>query len=334
LRSNYGSLLDNTENGALNTITIVEPAELPKHPIGNNSAMMIIIAVMIGFVLAATAAYALEYLDDTIRNPQDVQNALALSILGTIPYINGAKEQNVAILDGSQPLAGDAYRVLRTNLQFASVDHPLNRLLITSPTVGEGKSATTANLGVALAQTGQKVIIVDADLHRPTMHRFFKLQHTLGLTTAIVQNDPDMDTLLSGTEIPNLRVLTSGPTPPNPADLLSSQRMRELMDKMEEMADIILVDSPPAIVLSDAAILSTLTDGVLLVVKSGSTRREAALRSIDGLYQVNANVIGVVITHVPTSKRGYYAYHRKHNYYHRKDGEKRVTLRTGKENAT
>jgi len=334
LRSNYGSLLDNTESGALNTITIVEPAELPIHPVANNNAMMIIIAVMIGFVLAATAAYALEYLDDTIRNPQDAQKALALSTLGTIPYVKGAKDQNVVLLDSSQPLAADAYRVLRTNLRFASVDHPLKRLLITSPTIGEGKSATTANLGVALAQTGQKVIIVDADQHRPTMHLFFKLQNTVGLTTAIVQNNPDMEALLSGTNIPNLRVLTSGPTPPNPADLLSSQRMRELMSKLEEMADIVIIDSPPAIVLSDAAILSTLTDGVLLVVKSGSTRREAALRSVDGLHQVNANIIGVVITHVPTSKRGYYSYHRKHNYYYRQDGKKRVTLRTGKENAT
>lgn len=333
LRNNYGSLLDNTDSGALNTITIVEPAMLPRRPIANNNTMMIVIAVMIGFALAAAAAYTLEYMDDTIRNPQDVHKALTLSTLGTIPYVNGAGEQSVILLESGQPLAADAYRVLRTNLQFASVDEPLHRLLITSPTVGEGKSATTANLGVALAQTGQKVIIVDADLHRPTMHRFFKLQNTVGLTTAIVQNSPDIETLLSDTNVPDLRVLTSGPTPPNPADLLSSMRMRELMDRMEEMADIIIIDSPPAIVLSDAAILSTLSDGVLLVIKSGSTRREAARRSIDGLHQVNANIIGVVLTHVSTSKRGYYSYHQKHGYYKNKGGKKRVALRTKKENA-
>jgi non-specific protein-tyrosine kinase len=316
LRSNYAALLDNTRDEALNTITIFQPAELPRRPISNNNAMMIVVAVALGFVLATSAAFLLDYLDDSLRTPQDVRQTLGLTALGTIPFVEEDEDDDKELvsLDPDKSIVSEAYRVLRTNLQFASVDKPLRRVLITSAAVGEGKSATTANLGVVLAQAGQQVIIVDADLHRPTMHEFFGLANSVGVTTALLQSDEDLTDVLLETRIPNLKVMTSGPKPPNPADLLGSARMREMLDALVEQADVVIIDSPPAIALSDAIILSTLVDGVLVAVKAGATRRGAVQRTIEALRQVQANVIGIVLTHVPMNRSGYYAY-QQYGYY-------------------
>ena len=203
------------------------------------------------------------------------------------------------------------------------MDKPLKQLMITSPGPREGKSMTTANLGIALAQAGERVIIIDADLHRPRQHRLFKLANNVGLTTALLDPHSQPEALLQETTQPGLRVLISGPLPPNPAELLGSSRMHQLLEKLQSQADVLVLDSPPTTILSDAAILSTQIDGVLLVLKSGVTRREIARRAVDALTHVNARIVGVLLNHMPTRGGGYYYYYYyyydKNSYYYNSD---------------
>ena len=216
----------------------------------------------------------------------------------------------------SQSPVSEAYRVLRTNLQFAAVGHTLDTLMVTSPGPGEGKSMTTANLAAALAQAGRRVILVDGDLHRPRQHRVFGLRNNTGLTTALIANVAgSLDDILQDTGVTGLRVLTSGPLPPNAAELLGSTRMRELLVDLHTRADVVVIDSPPVTALSDAAVLAMQTDGVLLVLDAGKTRRELAKRATEALGRVQARVVGVVLNRMPARGAGYYYYYRYDDYY-------------------
>ncbi len=315
LQSNYAALLNSTQRGAINSLNIVEPATLPTIPVGPNKPLTIFLAAVMGLLLGVGAAYLLESLDDTLKNPEDVQTALQITTLGAVPGIeieNG--EDELVGLRPAQSSAKEAYRVLRTNLQFASVDKPLRCLMVTSPAPSEGKSMTAANLAIALAQAGQQVILVDADLHRPRQHRLFKVANNIGLTTGLLVAHPDPAELLSDTGASGLRLLTSGPLPPNSAELLGSHRMADLLAALQAHADMVVIDSPPATVLSDAAILSTQVDGVLLVLVSGQTRREMAQRAVDALKHVNARIVGVVLNRMPVRGSGYYYYYNHEGY--------------------
>jgi non-specific protein-tyrosine kinase len=324
LQANYAALLSNTAQGALNVINIIEQAALPIIPIGPNKAATILLAATIGFILAAGAAYLLEYLDDTMKNPDDVQKALGITTLGAVPVMKVEVGNELSVLTQSQSPASEAYRVLRTNLQFAEVERRLDTLLITSPTPGEGKSITAANLAAALAQGGRRVILVDADLHRPRLHRIFSLRNNTGLTTALINDTSgNLDDILQDTPVSGLHVLTSGPLPPNAAELLGSTRMRELLADLHTRSDIIVIDSPPVTALSDAAVLATQTDGVLLVLDAGHTRREVAKRAMDALGRVNARVIGALLNRMPGSGLGYYYYYYHYGYYNADDGSGR-----------
>ncbi len=319
LQANYAAMLANTQRGAVNAISVIEPAALPLIPIGPNKTATILLAAAIGFVLALAAAYLLEYLDDSLRTAEDVQATLNLTTIGVIPKV-GEKEAGIVMLGDSKSLGRESYRVLRTNLQFASVDRPLNVLLITSAAPNEGKSMTTANLGVAMAQAGRSVIIVDTDLHRPRQHHLFKLRNSVGVTTGLLDGQLDVDSIVQETSIPGLRVLTSGPLPPNPAELLGSARMRSLLSALKSEADVVLLDSPPVSALSDAAVLSTQADGVVIVLDAGRTRRPIAQRAVGALQRVNAHVVGAVLNRVPARSFGYQYY----TYYHRQSDTSNV----------
>jgi protein-tyrosine kinase len=202
----------------------------------------------------------------------------------------------------------EAYRTLRTNLDFASLDQTLGTLLVTSAGVGEGKSTTLANLAIVSAQTGRRVVLVDADLRRPTMHHVFGLDNSQGLTTvmmdeAILAHPPLQDSGVEG-----LSVLTSGPLPPNPADLIGSRRMQELITALTKQADQVFFDTPPVVAVTDAAVLAGKVDGVLLVITAGKTRREYARTAVQRLQQVNARLVGIVLTNVQMGGgfEGYY----------------------------
>ena len=195
--------------------------------------------------------------------------------------------------------ASEAYRTLRTNLQFISPDKPLHTLLVTSPGPEEGKSTMLANLAVAMALGERKVILVDCDLRRPSLHKLFGLAHKRGLTTMMVDDKALSDPPLQDTGVAGLWLLASGELPPSPSDLLGSQRMDRVLAALRERADVVLLDAPPVLAASDAAILATKVDGVLLVVAAGQTKRDSVQAARAKLEKVNAHVIGAVLTNMP-----------------------------------
>ncbi len=318
MQANYAALLSNTGKGAINSLSVIEPADLPVVPIGPNKRLTILLAALIGFGLAAGAAYLLEYLDDTLKVADDTQEALGLTVLGAVPLIENLSGGDLIFTGDSKVPAVESYRVLRTNLQFVSVDKPVKRILITSPGPGEGKTISASNLAAALAQAGNRVILIDGDLHRPRLHRVFGLVNSTGLTTALLEPHPEPVSLLQDTFVPRLQVLSSGPLPPNPAEILGTARMRELLAVLDGHADTILIDSPPVNMLSDGAIIAALADGVLLVLMSGETRREAARRALEALRQVNAHVLGVLINRITPRSGGDY-YYKAYYYHHESD---------------
>lgn len=227
-----------------------------------------------------------------------------------------AKEDTAAGLvayNEPKSAAAEAYRALRTNIQFASPDSPVHTLLATSTSPDDGKSTTLANLAIAFAQAGAATVLIDADLRRPHLHRIFGLSNEAGLSTVVVemgraQNPALVDVPLQKTQIDNLQVLTSGPVPPNPAEILASQRMLELLNRLRGSVEYVLIDTPPIIAVTDAAVLASRVDGVLLVINAGKTRRDLAVKARDMLTQVNANILGVVLNNATLDKSAYTYY--------------------------
>lgn len=205
----------------------------------------------------------------------------------------------VTLSDPRSPVS-EAYRTLRTNLQFYSLDKPIRTLVVTSPSVDEGKSTTVANLAVTMAQSGRRTILVDCDLRRPSLHALFDVSNNSGLTTMVLGEDEEPP--LQETAVPNLWLLPSGPKPPNPADLLGAKRMDQVIAALQDRAEIVLFDAPPVIAVTDAAVLGAKVDGVLLVVSAGKTRREHAERAKELLEKAHVRIVGVTLTNAPKDK--------------------------------
>jgi non-specific protein-tyrosine kinase len=212
-------------------------------------------------------------------------------------------EKLITITDPRSPIS-EAYRSLRTNLSFYSVDRPIRTLVVTSPAAGAGKSTTVANLAVTMAQSGRRTILVDCDLRRPQLHEFFDLPNGEGLTNAIL--DENAPLALQATSVENLWLLTSGPKPPNPADLLGSKQTDRVIRLLSEQADIVLFDAPPVLGLTDAAVLGAKVDGALLVVRAGKTRREHAEQAKELLEKAKVNIVGATLTNAPRKGGGGY----------------------------
>jgi capsular exopolysaccharide synthesis family protein len=221
---------------------------------------------------------------------------------GDAPSQEQVSSRLVAIRDPRSP-AAEAYRTLRTNIQFSSLDKPLRTILATSTASDEGKSTTIANLAVTIAQAEQRVILVDCDLRRPTLHTLFGLSNHDGLTSVMLQEGREIP--LQRTDVAGLMVLTSGPLPPRPADILGSRRMEAVIEQLLGEADMVLFDTPPINAVTDAAVLATKVDGVLLVFRSGNTRRERAREARRLLEKVNAHIVGVVLTDVRVERDQY-----------------------------
>lgn len=211
----------------------------------------------------------------------------------------------ITITDPRSPVS-EAYRTLRTNLSFYSLDHPLRTLVVTSPAMAEGKSTTIANLAVTMAQSGRKTILVDCDLRRPSLHTLFGLNAEPGLTNMVLHDDKEPP--LQKTSVENLWLLASGTKPPNPADLLGTKKLDQVIATLTEMADIVLFDAPPVIAVTDSAVLGAKVDGVLLVIQAGKTRRDHAERAKELLEKAKVRIVGATLTNAPkdSSVSGYY----------------------------
>ena len=213
---------------------------------------------------------------------------------------------NLITLTDPRPPVSEAYRTLRTNLSFYSLDNPLRSLVVTSPASGDEKSVAVANLAVTMAQSGRRTVLVDCDLRRPSLHTFFNLSNDTGLTSMILNDDakPPLQT----TSVDNLWLLASGPKPPNPADLLGSRKIDQLIEALTAAYDVVLFDAPPVIAVTDAAVLGAKVDGVLLIISAGKSRRDHAERAKETLEKAKVRIIGVALTNAPkdSGMDGYY----------------------------
>jgi non-specific protein-tyrosine kinase len=223
--------------------------------------------------------------------------------------VENSHSDSLVTLTSPRAPVSEAYRTLRTNLEFSSLDKPIKTMVVTSPGPEEGKSTTLANLAVTLAQAEKQVILVDCDLRRPSQHELFGLSNGVGLTTMVVDDEVMKNPPILDTGVAGLRLLTSGPLPPNPSELVGSRRMSEIIAALSEQADIVLFDAPPVVAVTDAAVLASRVDGVLLVVKAGGTKRDQARRAKALLEKVNAHVVGAVLNNIKmdTSYYRYYA---------------------------
>jgi non-specific protein-tyrosine kinase len=269
-----------------------------------------------GIVVAVALAFLLNSLRaSVIRSTEEIEKHTGLPTLGVIAEFKGADPADRLVTE-RQPRspAAEAYRVLRTNIEFAAGDGPLRTLVVTSGSPVEGKTTTAANLAVALAQTGKRVILVDTDLRRPSVHKLFEQTNTRGVTTALLDDTTGAvsDHILP-TGVDNLYLMPSGPLPPNPADLLGSQRMVHLVEDLARYADTVIFDTPPLLAVADAMLMARLTDATVLVVYAESTRVDMLRRAKDQIMQGGANLLGVVLNRAPTSGSGYGYYY--YQYY-------------------
>jgi polysaccharide biosynthesis transport protein len=311
-QATYSSLLQTTE-GRTNYLSIFERATIPTRPVSPNVPETILMAAAIGLVLALGGAFLIEFLDDTVKTPDDMARTAELPMLGSIAHANGKEGGSAVLIAAEMPRSPitEAYRSLRTNIQVSSVDKPVQTLVVTSANPGEGKTTIAANLGVVFAQAGKSTILVDADLRRATLHKLFNLQNREGLTSALLMDEPVANGWLLDTGVENLRLLTSGPLPPNPAELLGSQKMHRLVERLKEEAEVIIFDAPPILPVTDAAVLALEADGVIVVGQAGRTRRGAARKAVENLRQVEGKVLGGVLNcvHWKRSDGYYYTYY-------------------------
>lgn len=306
------SRLQNTPN-----VVQIEAAAIPVMPVQPQTFKTSLLAGAVGLMLMAGIAFLIEYLDDTVKTPSDIERHLGLPVIGHIVVMNVSNKSGEAMYVATQPRSqvAEAFRALRTNLEFADVNQPLRTLLVTSPGPGEGKTTTATNLAEIIAQGERKVILLDADLRSPRVHRFLSLPNKAGLSD-LFRGKLELHTvkqMIEGNS--NIEVITSGDLPPNPAELLGSNRMEGILDDMRSSTDMIIIDTPPSLV-SDATILSAKVDGVILVIQSGKTNIAHARAALEQLNQVDARVVGVVLNCIPRNRADYYGGYKKYsNYY-------------------
>ncbi len=297
-----------------NYLAVIETAQARAKPIRPNWQLNMSVTIAIGLALGLVLVFVLEHLDDTLKSTDDIGQLLRLTPLGTIRKSKSKGYPNALVTSKTEfSLESESYRMIRSNIQFMSVDELSNSILVTSAVRGEGKSIAAANLGVVMAQAGHKTIVVDTDLRRPVQHEIFHLPNKKGLTDYLRTPGANINDFLMNTQVPELQVLTSGVLPPNPSELLGSQRMKQVMSSMTEAADIVIYDSPPAVIVADAAILSERVDGVVFIIEVGKTRRDLIRQAVFNLQQAEANIFGAILNRVSKKRYGYY---KGFNYRH------------------
>jgi succinoglycan biosynthesis transport protein ExoP len=322
-REVYQTLTDRSKETGLESelkstnVRIVEKAETPRAPISPNRTRNYQLALLIGLALGIGLTLLFENFDNTVRTPEDVK-AMGLPFLGMIPAVevaSGAPGARLAALRRPEGPVAEAYRVVRTNLLFSSVAEGGRALIVTSTNPGEGKTTTTANLAVSLAQNGARVLVVDADLRRPALHQHFALSKTPGLSDVIVGKRQISEAIQTSRDRA-LHVLPCGYVPPNPAELLGATVMRDIVRALKTRFDWVLIDTPPVLAMADTPVLCPFVDGVILVVASEASGRPSVQRAIDQLAAVGGTVIGAVLNKVDLKRNSYY-YSQYYGEYYR-----------------
>ncbi|WP_285835587.1 polysaccharide biosynthesis tyrosine autokinase [Pseudarthrobacter sp. NCCP-2145] len=304
-------------------LSVIQPATAPVSPSAPNSRLNLSLGLLSGLALGLVVTVLRSTLDTRIRGEADIRESTDAPILGGIAFDPEAAKNPLLTDAAFQSPRAEAFRQLRTNLQFANVAEKAKTVLVTSSLPGEGKSTTATNLAIALAQAGQTVCLIDADLRRPMVNEYLSLDRAAGLTTALVGN-AEVDDLLQPWGEDSLYVLTSGQIPPNPSELLGSSNMRVLIQRLEQEFDSVIVDAPPLLPVTDAAVLSQHVGGVLLVVGSHKLRHQDLKKSLDALQMVDSNLLGVVLNRLPSKGPDSYAY----SYYSSEGTNQQVELRS------
>lgn len=317
-----GIRMDQARNGS--GFIVASYAAVPSDPVWPTTLSNTIFCAVAGLVFGLGLASLLDYLDNTVKTPADVSEVLGLTFMAGILRTRGRVKVATAstMKPGSQ--ASEAYRVLRSNVEFSVIDKPVKTILVTSPGPREGKTTISCNLAIVTAQSGKKVVLVDGDLRRPSVQRFFSLNGERGLTNFLLSSKVKIEDCLLESGVPGLRLLTSGPVPPNPAELLGSARMMSLMEKLLVEAEVVIVDSPPVMAVTDAAVLAKQVDGVLLVLDAGKTRIDVARRALEELTRGGARVLGGVLNRRRTGSSGYYYYRYSSKGNNQRDPEKGI----------
>lgn len=327
-------------------VEIVDTAKPPEFPIKPRKKLNILFGMLFGLALGVGITLLIDLLDDTIKTPEELER-MALTALGTIPIVNIEDIRRRLKRQGKELTAQDevrleskmitrfspkspiseAYRSLRTNIQFSDIDNPKRVILMTSAATKEGKSTTCVNLAITFAQTGSRVLLVDSDLRRPTLHSFFNVDKMYGLSNVLI-GSLSFNDVIKRTEVENLDLITAGDIPPNPAEMVASERMRMFLEEARNRYDVVLLDSPPVVAVTDAAILTTRADATILVVSSGMTGRSELKRAIGLIRSVGSNVLGIILNGLDIKKMYgtyyyYFHYYQYYYYYGSESGERR-----------
>jgi len=274
-------------------------------------------------MLAAGVAFLVEYLDDTLKSSEDVERVLGLSVIGYIARMDYPVkgERGMYVVKQPRSPVSEAFRSLRTNLEFSSVDKPLRTILVTSASPGEGKTTVAVNLAASIAQGGKSVILLDTDMRRPQVHSFLNLTNRMGLSDLFRSN---LSLRIVGQELNGLKdaaVITSGSLPPNPTELLGSDRMVQVLNDLKGAAEVVVLDSPPSMV-ADAQVLAARVDGVILIVHPAHTHADAALAAAEQMKRAGARILGVVMNRIPKNHSYYYGGYQYYSPYYQASSDK------------
>jgi len=324
-----------TEDMKTGNVRVVDPAEVPKSPIRPRKRLNIFLGIVFGLFVGIAVAFAFEFLDNTLKSPEDIRNFLNIPYLGPVPTFDLDRDNidNPELITQYSPksTASESYRGIRTSLLFSSADKVPQIILVTSAGPSEGKTLTSTNLAITMAQAGSRVVIVDCDMRKPKVHKMFGISRDKGMSSVLVSSELEsvLQDVVIHSDIPNLDVIPCGPIPPNPSEIIGSQKMSRIMQELQKQYDRIIVDSPPITAVTDSTVLAKFVDGVMLVVHAGVTPRQVVKTGLDQLQGVEANVLGAVLNDVDTGKESYY-YYQYYYYYYGEDGEKKHRSRRKK----
>lgn len=310
-------------------VEVLAPASVPASPVSPRTAANLAAGGLIGAIVGIAAAFAVEHLDDSIGAKEEAERLTGLPTMGVIPKRQGAAENDLVVVAEPSSAAAEAHRSLRTSVKFLDLDDRVRTILVTSAAASEGKTVTAANLAAVLAQRGDRVLLVGADLRRPRLHDLFGAPQSPGLTNLLLADATVEATTYRVAEVPGLHVMPSGPTPPNPAELLDSGRARDLFTSLAAAYDTVIVDAPPVLAVTDAQVLAASADAVLLVVAHRETSRRGLLRSVELLSQVGAPLAGMVLNVVPP-KEAYGRQPYRYETYRSRSERRRRRDRRGK----